>query len=276
MKNIKDIKSKGFLELSYPEDLRSSVLSIVDSWKDFCDLPFELKNKLSYSNKSDGVGYEYKDGNGLSKDRKENFDITLSGISWLEDNIKDLNSDKISIFIENAISLVKNSQNLIYDFAYNIEKEFSFPGFCDLVKKSKENLFFRFIHYFPNSFEGTEIAGAHVDQSGFTLHLFESHKGLECMDFNKKWIPMDVDEYKTVIIPSMQLQLYSRGYFKALAHRVVSTKETEKTGRYSTVCFVQFKDFPKYNKEKFGRLQEREPGFNYDMPYGQFSDMFKL
>ncbi len=86
---------------------------------------------------------------------------------------------------------------------------------------------------------------------------------------------MPVSESRTVIIPAMQLQLRSKGKLRALWHRVVATPETAKAGRYSAVCFVQLKNTSKYDKEKWGRLQEMEEGFNYNMSPQEFAKFFK-
>jgi isopenicillin N synthase-like dioxygenase len=114
-----------------------------------------------------------------------------------------------------------------------------------------------------------------VDQSGFTLHLFESAPGLQCLTFKNKWIDMPVSSGETAIIPSMQLQFRSLGKLKALCHRVIATRETAQSGRFSAVCFVQLKNTPKYDKEMHGRLQEKIPGFNYKMSPDDFKKFFK-
>lgn len=272
--NIKNLKTDGFVSISYPNDLRMVVNKAIKSWKEFCKLETSLKQSLPYSNGADGVGYEFKDGSGNKGDRKENFDLTLSGNNWLKENIKSIDSKAVIEFIEDGLNLVSLAEPLILDFAKEVEREFSLAGFSEEVSLSRNNFFFRFIHYFPNSPVGVETATAHVDQSGFTLHLFESDKGLECLDFKGNWVPMPVSENQTVIINSMQLQLRSKGELKALAHRVISNKETEEKGRYSLVCFVQLKNTPKYNKNKFGRLQEKDAGFNYKMSFDEFKQMF--
>jgi len=56
---------------------------------------------------------------------------------------------------------------------------------------------------------------------------------------------------------------------------VVANPETSEAGRYSAVCFIQFKNTPKYDKETHGRLQEKKPGFNYDLSHEEFSKLFK-
>jgi hypothetical protein len=251
----------------------------MDLFRGFCTLPVDVKKSLPYSNNTDGVGYEYKDGTGISGDRKENFDITTSGKEWLENN-KILGKEPIVLdFLSSSMSLVDLTVPLILDFARKCEDQFGLVGFYDEVLASKGGFFFRFIHYFPASENGgkvgEETAQTHVDQSGFTLHLFESDKGLEFLTYDKKWIPMPVGSKETVIIPSMQLQLRSAGELRALAHRVVANEQTEKDGRYSAVCFIQLKNTPKYDKDKWGRLQEMIPGFNYGLSHEEFSKFFK-
>jgi isopenicillin N synthase-like dioxygenase len=164
-------------------------------------------------------------------------------------------------------------QPTIIRFAEMVGDEYHLQGFADEVRVSE--FFVRFIHYFENRVVGDETATAHVDQSGFTFHLFESAPGLQCLTKEYAWIDMPVSEGETVVIPAMQLQLRSKGELEALFHRVVATEETAATGRYSAVCFVQLKNTPKYDKETHGRLQEKEPGFNYGMPSTEFAKLFK-
>ncbi len=273
--SIKDLQTKGFVVFSYPEDLRKAVEKCVVDWKKFCSLPTKIKKDLPYSSNSDGVGYELKDGTGPKADRKENFDITTGGKEWLEQNIGSIGNNDVLQFIKSANSLVTFLKPLIIDFAEQAEKEFDLKGFAKEVSESENAYFIRFIHYFGDRKIGEETASAHVDQSGFTPHLFESTAGLQCLTFDGKWIDMPVSKGKTVIIPDMQMQLRSKGQLKALCHRVIATSESAESGRYSAVCFVQLKNTPKYDKERCGRLQEKAPGFNYNLPFDEFRKLFK-
>lgn len=272
--NIEHLKDCGQVTLSYPSSLRQAVQEATDFWRVFCALPLEFKTRLPYSNNSDGVGYELKNGVGNKADHKENLDITLSGKKWLEENIKDINPVALE-FLKRATSLVSVMKPTVIEFARQLEKNFGLTGFVEEIENGEDVFFVRFIHYFGDRQLGDEIASAHVDQSGFTLHLYESAPGLQCLTFDKKWEDMPVSDGETVIIPSMQLQLRSEGELKALCHRVVATKDTAITGRYSAVCFVQLKNTPKYDKNTHGRLQEKEPGFNYEMANEEFAKLFK-
>jgi len=272
--SINDLKTKGFVVLSYPPKLRYAVNETINLWKKFCSLPTDTKKGLPYSNNADGVGYEFKDGSGNKGDRKENFDVTLAGSDWLKRNADGINNPIVLEFVENATTLVEIMKPMVLDFARQSQDAFGIDGFVDEIEKGDDAFFVRFIHYFGDRKIGEETATAHTDQSGFTLHLFESASGLQCMTYDGEWIDMPVSEGETVIIPSMQMQLRSKGSLKALCHRVIATSETAEEGRYSAVCFVQLKKTPKYDKNRHGRLQEKASGFNYKMSEAEFTDLF--
>lgn len=267
--------TRGFLALPYPENLRLAVKTTIEQWKQFCELPSVVKSGLSYSNNSDGVGYELKNGSGRNADRKENLDVTIAGVSWLKEHTKTIKNSTVSKLIENSVELVGFLKPLVSDFAKQLEESFGMRGILNEVKQSEDSFFVRFIHYFSERRVGEEIATPHVDQSGFTLHLFETSRGLQCLTREREWVNMPVSDGETVIIPAMQMQLRSKGEVKALCHRVVATTKTAQIGRYAAVCFVQLKKTPKYDKDTHGRLQEKPPGFNYDLPYDQLVNLFK-
>lgn len=277
--NTQDLETKGFVSVTYPSDLRKAVENAVEAWKIFCELPSEVKQNLPYSNNADGVGYELKDGSGNKGDRKENFDVALSGNNWLLQNINHIQNHAALDFVQQAVSLVSLVKPIVVGFASEVEESFGVQRLVDEVSHGDEVFFIRFIHYFGERNVGEETASAHTDQSGFTLHLFESDKGLQCLPYDalstKDFIDMPVSSGETVIIPSMQMQLRSGGKLVALCHRVVATVETKDAGRYSAVCFVQLKNTRKYDKDRHGRLQEKTPGFNYNMTHDEFSELFK-
>lgn len=273
--NMRGLKEKGFVAFPYPHELKDHIKECIELWQKFCSLPSEIRQSLPYSNNSAGIGYEFKNGVGLKADRKENFDLTGESFKWFKNNIREIHNPVILEFLVNAIYLLNILEPVILQFAEKIETEFNFPGFLREVSESRNNFFVRFIHYFDQSELNQEIATAHTDQSGFTFHLFESNPGLQCLTYDGQWINMPVSDKESVVIPAMQLQLRSDGILRALCHRVVADEETVKNGRYSAVCFIQLKNFPKYNKDVCGRLQEKTPGFNYSMSKEEFQKMFK-
>jgi isopenicillin N synthase-like dioxygenase len=277
--NMNQLEKKGFVGVAYPDALRKAVMEAMISWKGFCSLPEEVRSSFPYSNEGAGVGYERKGKDTPSPDPKENFDSALGGKEWLDQVCRRIDNPKVDEFVSAALSLNAQLKPFITAFAGKLEEAFGVPGFAAEVEQSENAYFCRFIHYFGDRAPGEETAGAHPDQSGFTLHLFESDPGLQCFTFEGSWEDMPVSETETVIIPSMQLQLLSKGRLKALTHRVIATESTAKTGRYSAVCFVQLANTPKYDKNTHGRLQkmviDRGPGFNYKMVHEDFAELFQ-
>jgi isopenicillin N synthase-like dioxygenase len=277
MNTMSNLKSKGFISVPYPPQLKQSVIEAQRCWEAFCNLPAEAKRSFPYSNSSAGVGYEDKTVSGTSADRKENFDLSVGDRVWLEKQAETINNPIISAFIEAANKVARLITPSITALAHDIENEFGVEGFEKEVGEGSGSYFIRFIHYFPGATAGQEIAEAHTDQSGMTAHLFETAPGFECLSHDMKWEPVDVSNGEMLVIPSMQLQIRSEGQLKATVHRVVATNTTATTGRYSAVCFVRFERTPKYQKE-CGRLQDlhkNDLGFNYRMSNEEFRKMFK-
>jgi isopenicillin N synthase-like dioxygenase len=275
--SMQNLQKRGFISVPYPSLLREAVAKAEQHWEAFCSLPDEVKRSFPYSSNGAGVGYEDKRISGNSADYKENFDLTIGDMEWLEDQAKSTGNETILTFVLSAIKVAGLIAPSIIDFADQVEKSFGMEGFKDEVEESLNAYFIRFIHYFPGATVEQETAEAHTDQSGMTPHLFSSAPGLEHLTQDMQWEAMPVSQGEMVIIPSMQLQLRSKGQLKATVHRVVATPETIKTGRYSAVCFVQFKRTPKYDKTK-GRLQvlhKENLGFNYRLSPEEFAEYFK-
>ncbi len=274
--HIHNLKKAGFVDIAYPDTLRYRVMMAVESWKTFCSLPEETKKRLPYNpGKGMGVGYELKKTKGKSLDLKEDLHVTLGESQWLHDAAVATGEAVLINLVNDASNLIDLMRSSILEFARDVEKEYKLEGLAQEVEDSKDQWFLRFIHYFGGAKVGEEIGKAHADKSGFTLHLYESDPGLQKLTFDKKWEDMPVTEGETVIIPGMRSQYRSRGELNAIFHRVIATQTTAITGRFSMVCFIHLKRTAEYDKDAAGRLQEFEPGFNYEMPFGEFSKLFR-
>ncbi len=273
--SVSDLKEKGCVSISYPEELRVSVEEAMEKWKAFCALPESQRAKFPYNPGAGmGVGYELKKTPGATLDVKEDMHLTLGSREWLTAAAKASESEVAEEFVGCAEDLIIAMEPLITEFAIAIEQKFGLEGFAKNITDNRNQWFIRFLHYFGNREEGDEIATPHVDKSAFTLHLYESDEGLQRLDYDFAWQDMPVSSGETVIIPGMRLQYRSESTIKATAHRVVANTNTAKTGRFSAVCFIHPKNTPVYDKQKAGRLQEFEPGFNYSMPFDEFSQLF--
>lgn len=273
---IEQLKESGLVNVNYPADARIAVENAIISWKKFCKLNAALKQQFGFVEMhTDGTGYELKEEKGSRKDLKENFQITLSDMDRLKRISNDLYEPEAIHFIDCAHELIKLIEPLVLQFAESVETKYQVQGMREEVLKAKNQWIFRYLHYFSERPIGEEIAAAHIDKAAFTLHLYESHTGLQFLNHrSRQWDEMPVLPGQTVVIPAMQLQLESQGVLKALYHRVVATEETTKTGRYSLVCFIPMLNARIYNKNAKGRTQNYEPGFNYDISHADFSELF--
>lgn len=271
-----NIQDDGVELISNPPQLHESVQETARLWQAFCELPSEVKQVFATTNRQNGVGYEVKNGSGKNGDSKENFDYSRKGREELRTVLSQVDSQVARDFIRSIESLSDLAQPMIEAFGVRIEKKYGVTGFGAIAKVSAPNAFFRFIHYPDRRYPGELTAEPHVDNSGFTFHLFETSPGCERLSFDTgEWISLPVAKGRAVVFPSMQTQLVSRGKVKGLCHRVVANPTSAKKGRYAVVCFVALANVPMYDRKTHGRLQEMAPGFNYKMPQEEFEKLFK-
>ncbi len=275
MQNFDDLQTLGRLYVSYPEDLRKGVEEAVAAWKAFCELPREQKLNFPYDpdTKTSGNGYELKEGNTF--DLKENMHLRTEARERLMEHARKVDPVIAPAFVEKALALNELMVPTIRSFAESIEKTYDIPDFADDVLAKQPDWLIRFLHYFGTRAPGEEIATPHNDKGGFTLHLYESDSGVERLDFKtREWVSMPLSHDQTVIIAGNGLQNRSRCQLRALSHRVVANEDTAKNGRFSAVCFFNFRNARYFDKTKFGAQQKWPPGSFYDMPFEEFDKMF--
>jgi isopenicillin N synthase-like dioxygenase len=273
--DIMKLGTEGLCTVEYPENLKIAVGAAMARWQEVCTLPEEVRICFPYNaNKGMGVGYELKKTPGSTLDLKEDFHYTRRAQAWLAEQARKIGNPDIIDFVASLAELDKIMAPFVQSFADELESAYGLPGFADEIQGGE--WFIRFLHYFDGAQLGEEIAKAHADKSGFTLHLFESAPGLQYLDRSFVWRDVEMGEGKTVIIPGMRGQRGSEGKLKATFHRVVATLDTAQTGRFSAVAFIHPDvRVPQYDKDGAGRLQEMKPGFNYEMLFEEFKRFFK-
>ena len=270
-----DLKDDGVKMVTYPDNLREGVASVATLWQDFCALPDEIKRQFSATDQQWSIGYESKDGAGLHGDTKENFDYSSQGSEELMRTLESLDNETAQKFIAAVQLLGRQIIPMIEELGQDIEETYGVKGFHAKAKASASSAFLRFLHYPSGRSKDETIAEPHVDHSGFTFHLFETTDGCERLTREGEWEPLPVAGGQAAAFASMQTQLETRNEIKALTHRVLANETSARVGRYAIVCFVALLGTPSYDRKTHGRLQEMQPGFNYEMPYGEFSKLFK-
>ena len=270
--HIGTLDTSGFVCFDYPRSLRSAVHDAMDSWKRFCELSDEQKLMLSKPNVDRTVdfGYMRRADKGPRDDNKEHFHAVLCKYSELLPRAERVGDRRATDFIHAVGDLLAESGPVVREFARAVEEHYSLCGFEQEVMVSQENWTFRYLHYFKGR---PVLSYPHADRGGFTFHLQETHSGGEYFGFDGQWHPWPVSEERTIIFPSMGLQYRSQSYLKALWHRVISTEATRVEDRYSMVAFIDFKMGHRYN-DRAKRLQDFDPGFNYDMSMAELERLF--
>lgn len=268
---ITDMRS-GYAYLPYPPALRDAVECVTHEWVKFCLCSEDLKRHFRYAHIGDvGVGYELKNANVATYDQKEDFHYALCGKDQLFMQAADFPWTRA--FVQAAHDVAEEVAQVTYGIGIDIERRLDIPEFGgDVLAGSKETVI-RFVHYFHARNEGDEIASAHADKAGFTLQL-SGDPGLQYLNAGRTWRELPIRRDELLILPGMRMQYRTKGAIKALYHRRVATAESALLGCVSIVAFVHPANTPAYNKRLAGRLQEAEPGFNYDMPFEEFAKLF--
>lgn len=265
MSNIQQFIDSGIYKLPYPQNLREKVLEALEAWKKFVSIDDSITDQFPYQQ---GVGYEHQRGGGPTADRKKDFHYTEDGADFLWSAAQAAPGELSSVsreLIEKAQGLVAYLGPTAHQFSSELGKAIGVEDFAQEVLASRGSWFLRFLYYPGDRTEGEYMAVPHIDKSAFTFHLYESDSGLQALPYGAtEWIDTPVSDTETIIFPGFQMQFKSKGKIKALCHRVVAKPETTQKGRYSMVVFFSLKNTKKYDKSK-GRLQDYEPGFNYDM-----------
>jgi isopenicillin N synthase-like dioxygenase len=267
--HARDLQTHGFVRVEYYRPLRDAVSDAMSSWKKFCTLPLEQKRLLSGGDRIQDFGYMCRKDSGPKADDKELFHSLRAHFPQLLGKARRIGDKRATDFIDAVDSLIEQMQPLVHQFAGEVEEYYRLHDFTREVMASVDYWVFRYLRY-PKA--QPILANEHADRGGFTFHLGETEGGGEYFSFDRRWRPWPVSETETIIFPSMGLQYRSQNLLKALWHRVLPV-ESPTAERFSMVTFVDFQGTHRFNDSRF-RMQNFEPGFNYDMPFDEFAKLF--
>ena len=124
-----------------------------------------------------------------------------------------------------------------------IREGFSIP-LNDMIKESQNNLL-RVIHYPPlreSDDQKALRAAAHGDINLITVLLSGSEPGLEVLNIDREWVPVDSSRGWLVINSGDMLNKCSGGFYPSTIHRVVNPTNKENRSRYSMPLFLHPRD----------------------------------
>lgn len=261
-KFLSSLKDTGFAVITDHEIPKRLLDDAKTYWVNYFSLPREVKMLNQFNpNKDNQDGYfpfksENAKGQKLS-DLKEFYhyyktsqapmsgisptDETQSGSEILEDLFFELNSLGVYLLKKLNIQLPNNVWG-------------SLSEDLELMAHQSESTLLRAIHYPPinskDAEQGAVRAAAHEDINLITLLPAATASGLEVMDTQGNWIPVQEVPDSIVVNAGDMLQLATGGYIKSTTHRVVNTEEGYAWSRYSMPMFIHPKPEVKLSPDK--------------------------
>jgi len=115
------------------------------------------------------------------------------------------------------------------------------PGFFEPTTRDGNSIL-RLLHYPPAPFDGPNVrAAAHEDINTITLLLGAEEAGLEVLDRDGRWLPINPPPGSVVCNIGDMLQRLTNDVLPSTTHRVVNPPpERRGTPRYSTPFFLHF------------------------------------
>ena len=262
MNYAEQIKQQLYAKVFYPPEL-TEALRLVGFWRDFCGLPQESKMAFAYPNHQVGVkdpGYKERE-RAKGREDKWYFHYTGQNDEMLAayQLAERVNQDPLlRSFFQFIKEVYAHAQGLALDIARQMDAVV--PGLEQEITAGKNEMVLRLLYYRPLQPQDMSLADPHIDRSGFTLHLYESHPGLELLDWQGNWQPAPMGAGHTIVFGAWQLQQKSNQSLPATWHRVRRLPGVnDVTPRISLVFFVPFVQTPSYPKDD--RFQSLVPGY---------------
>ena len=245
-----------FAEVEYPQEL-TKLIGTPEQWRKFCALPHALKEHFSLEYEKDlDAGYHLRSKQGGRED-KEYFHF-CDGISekFLRKEISDVIKKEKKV--ENFLHYAQKVHDASHAFPLDIAREIAekVPQLDTLIQNNKIQSTLRFLHY-TNNVKDEIIAAQHFDRGLFSLHLYESHPGLQFLNFDMEWSDAPVTTGKTVVFNAYRGERLANSELQKTWHRVIQQGGT--SHRISMVLFVWTREISDYNKGS--RSQDLEPSY---------------
>ena len=255
------LKDNLFAKVQYPDELKETMHGAV-AWREFCRLPQETKEHFAFPDHQEiwDPGYKMRE-RAKGREDKEYFHITSKNNEFLDYyklNDEVHQSKELENFFAFAENVWKQASALVLEIGKDLDKDI--PGLAAQLEKGRDKQLLRLLHYIPKEDDDISLADQHFDRSGFTLHLYESHNGLQYLDFDMVWKDAPIKDGETIVFNGYQMEVITNEKIKKTWHRVVRNKQyKEGETRISMVLFVPFVDTPTYPAE--ARSQDMIAGY---------------
>ncbi len=233
----KGVKETGFFILFNTPIRNSDVEEVLKNYKAFFSLPKEIKSRVSMVGTGSNRGWGDVQGEQVNPnynaDYKEIFDNgmeieesdPLSKLSVYAKNnwpAAPKNFSKIVLsYYERSIKL---SKNILRQVSKTINHDYKY--FDDKFKTPMALLRGNFYPERPDWASDKDFGiASHTDYGCLTLLANDGTPGLEVLNLDKQWIPVDFKPGEFVVNFGEMLQMWSNNQIKATPHRVKGSKK---------------------------------------------------
>ncbi len=255
------LKDRLFAPVNYPEELKN-LMKNTSAWREFCSMPQGTKEQFSFPNHQEmwDPGYKMRE-RAKGREDKEYFHLTSRNKEFLEyyklSGLVNKNK-RLNDFFEFAHGIWSLASDLVLEIGKELDRDI--PGLHQQLIKGRDKQLLRLLHYIPKKDDDINLADQHFDRSGFTLHLYESHHGLQYLGFDNEWKDAPIKKGETIVFSGYQMEVITNGKVQKTWHRVIRKPEYQNNEtRISMVLFVPFVDTPTYPRET--RSQDMIPGY---------------
>ncbi len=259
-----DLYNNLFAIISYPQDVAQQVAAAHPLWKEFCELPQEIKDSFVFGGDDWNFGY-IKKGSKENEDQKEYYHFSAHHKELLKKHGL-LEAVEDNPTVKRFFSYCEELFGAVTGFAIEYNKILAQDNehIAMLPEQTKKGFersqgVIRFLHYTPHP-DAEILADPHFDRGGMTFHLYESQEGLQFLNWDGVWTDAPVLTDETVLFSGIGLERLSQDVLQRTWHRVVADKHATSPERYSIVLFCDFPDVPARNRfvDGIARLEPQE------------------
>jgi len=237
---VDSLKNTGFAIIRNHSIEKNLINTVYNEWSNFFNTDFKHKYRFDIDRQDGYFPMKSENAHGYNaKDLKEFYHIYLpwgripkeisDGTIILRNKLLDIATILLGWIDENTPT--------------EISKNYSIP-LNDMITDSQNNLL-RVIHYPPlrdSDHKNALRAAAHGDINLITVLLSGSQPGLEVLNTDNEWVPVDSSKGWLVVNSGDMLNKCSNGYYPSTIHRVINPNTSENVSRYSMPLFLHPRD----------------------------------
>ncbi len=248
-----------FARVNCSPEVLDTIAYGISAWELFCQLPKEIKERFKYPTQVD-AGY-FRKTQKSGADNKEYYHFQGNHSELVEQfGLGDLvrSNETVRRFFEYAQKVFELTEPTIERIADDLGEHY--PRVREYQRSHSAQRTIRFLCYDPYDPARESLAHQHFDRGGFTTQWFASHPGLEYLDWDMTWKPLNSTDDSITLIAGYSLEKLTEHQLEKTWHRVAPPSNLLPGVRRTSV--VSFNEMPKeYDYDQSIRAQDQTPSY---------------